>query len=67
MTTERRLPRQRSDDKKWETQYAEIVKVVQTISTIGPADDNSSLAQPTPLQVLPTFLTYGAYDEPILG
>lgn len=50
---------------KLEVQYAEIVKQLQT--TFGPLPDNTSLAQPSPFRVLPTFVTYSAYEEPILG
>ncbi len=49
--------------KKLEEQYAEIVTQLQ-ISFELPLE-NSSLAQPTPFKVLPTVLTFGAYEEPI--
>ena len=52
-------------DSKLETQYEEIFKQIQT--TFGPLPDNSSLAQPTPLKVFPTVVTYGAYEAPITG
>jgi hypothetical protein len=57
--------KQFAQDKKFEAQYAEIVKQLQT--SFGPLPDNSSLAQPTPLKVFPTVVTYGAYEEPITG
>lgn len=57
--------KQTAQDKKLETQYAEIVRQLQT--SFGPLPDNSSLAQPTSLKVFPTVVTYGAYEEPITG
>ncbi len=50
---------------KLEIRHAEIVKQLQT--TFGPLPDNTSLAQPSPFRILPTFVTYSAYEEPILG
>ena len=50
---------------KLEEQYLEIVKQITT--TFGPLPDNTSLAQPSPFRVLPTLVTYGAYDPPIVG
>jgi hypothetical protein len=58
--------KQPQQEKKWETQYEEIVKLVRTSFTT-PLPENSSLAQPTLLEVLPTVVTYGAYEEPITG
>ena len=48
-----------------EVRYAEIVKQSQT--TRGPLSDNTSLAQPSPLRIYSTVVTYSAYEEPILG
>lgn len=48
-----------------EVRHSEIVKQLQT--TFGPLSDNTSLAQPSPLRVYPTIVTYSAYEEPILG
>ena len=48
-----------------EVQYAEIVKQLQT--TFGPLPDNASLSQPSPYKIFPTVVTYGAYEEPIIG
>ena len=50
---------------KLEIRHAEIVKQLQT--TFGPLPDNASLAQPSPFKVFPTFVTYSAYEEPILA
>ena len=58
--------KQPQQEKKWETQYEEIVRLVRTSFTT-PLPENSSLAQPTLLEVLPTVVTYGAYEEPITG
>jgi len=52
-------------NKKIEVQYAEIVIQLQT--TFGPLPDNTSLAQPSPFKIFPTVVTYGAYEEPIIG
>ena len=52
-----------SKEKRLEEQYAEIVTELQ-LSFELPLE-NSSLVQPTPFKVLPTVLTYGAYEEPI--
>ena len=50
---------------KLEIRHAEIIKRFQT--TISPLPDNASLAQPSPFKVFPTFVTYSAYEEPILA
>ena len=61
----RRTAKAVSRKTKLEIQYAEIVKQLQT--TFGPLPDNTSLAQPSPFKVFPTVVTYGAYEEPIIG
>lgn len=48
-----------------EEQYAEIVRTLQT--EFGPLPDGASLAQPSPYRTVPTVVTYGAYDQPIMG
>ncbi|MEK7354498.1 MAG: hypothetical protein AABZ77_08345 [Chloroflexota bacterium] len=48
-----------------EVQYAEIVKQLQT--TFGPLPDDASLSQPLPYKVFPTIVTYGGFEEPIIG
>ena len=50
-------------NRKLEIQYEEIFKYLQMNYAIKP--DNSSLAQPTPFNVCPTVVTYGAYEIPI--
>ena len=50
---------------KLEVQYAEIFK--QLTTTFGPLPDNTSLAQPSPFKVLPTLVTYGVYEKPIVS
>ena len=50
---------------KLETQYEELFRQLQTTWVVP--HENSSLAQPTPLKVLPSVVTYGAYEEPIFG
>ena len=50
---------------KLEIRHAEIIKRFQT--TISPLPDNASLAQPSPLTIFPTVVTYSAYEEPILA
>ena len=50
-----------------EAQHAEIVKQLQTTFGPLPLPDNYSLAQPLLMRVLPTIVTYGTTDEPILG
>lgn len=55
--------KQTPSNKNLEAQYEEIFKHLQTSFVLKP--DNSSLAQPTPFKVLPTVVTYGAYEIPI--
>ena len=52
-------------NEKIEDQYQEVFKFIQT--NIHLQSENSSLAQPMPYESIPTLVTYGAYEEPILG
>jgi len=61
----RKTSRKTKKESKFESQYVEIIKQLQT--TFGPLSDSTSLAQPSPFKVFPTFVTYSAYEEPILG
>lgn len=48
-----------------EKQYLEIMQQTQIIYT--QLSETSSLAQPSPAKALPTVVTYGAYEPPIVG
>ena len=61
----KKLTKKMDRKSKLEIQHVEILKQLQT--TFGPLPDNTSLAQPSPFRVLPTVVTYSAYEEPILG
>ncbi len=50
---------------KLEARHAEILSQLQ--STIRPLPDSASLAQPSPFAVVPTFVTYSAYEDPIMA
>jgi hypothetical protein len=50
-----------------EEQYQELFQSYSSIR-LAPLHDESSLEQPSPLQVVPSVTTYdGAYEEPITG
>ena len=61
----KRLSKKMERKSKLEIRHEEIVRQLQT--TFGPLPDNTSLAQPSPFKIYPTFVTYSAYEEPILG
>lgn len=47
-----------------EKQYEELFEPI----TIQPeSSGNYSLAQPSPLKTISSIVTYGAYEEPIMG
>jgi len=60
----KKLTKKMDRKSKLEIRHAEIIKQLQT--TFGPLPDSASLAQPSPLKVFPSFVTYSAYEEPIL-
>ncbi len=60
----KKLTKQLNRKTNLEIQHAEIIKLLQPTFRLLP--DNASLAQPSPLTVLPTVVTYSAYEEPIL-
>lgn len=61
----KKLTKKMNRKSKLEIRHAEIIKQLQT--NFGPLPDNTSLAQPSPFKVFPTFVTYSAYEEPILA
>lgn len=46
-----------------ESKYLEIVNKLHSSFVLK--SDTSSLAQPLPTKVVPTVVTYGAYEQPI--
>lgn len=56
---------QEKPNKKLEGSYEEVFRFMQTNLLL--LSENSSLAQPLPNETYPTVVTYGAYEEPILG
>lgn len=46
-----------------EQQYEKIVSAYP--ATNYPSDDNQSLIQPSAYQLVQTFVTYGAYEDPV--
>ena len=50
-----------------ETQYVEMFQYVAPSYTSPGTEDHSSLEQPSPLKFVPSVVTYGAYEEPLIG
>lgn len=50
----------------WEQQY---VRIVSESGAVRPRllPDSESLEQPSPLTIVPSVVTYGAYEEPIVA
>jgi len=57
------MSRKKKAPQKLEDQYRDIVRVSPAVLR----SDNESLEQPSPLKVVRSITTYGAYEEPILG
>jgi hypothetical protein len=51
--------------KSLEDKYEELFKYMNVLPE--GSQDESSLEQPSPLQVVPSLTTYGAYEEPVIG
>ena len=50
-----------------EHQYSEFFQYVVPSYSVLISGDESSLEQPSPLKVVPSVVTYGAYEEPLIG
>lgn len=56
------MPRTKEKEaRKLEEQYSELFKFQQVMAQ----PEEGSLEQPSPLMIVPSLTTYGAYDEPI--
>jgi len=60
-----KLTKKMNRKSKLEIQHAEIINQMRL--TFRPLPDNASLAQPSPLTVFSTVVTYSANEEPILA
>lgn len=47
-----------------EEQYGELFRYNPSLVS---QDNGDSLEQPSPLKIVPSLTTYGAYEEPIIG
>lgn len=61
----KRIERKVEPNLDLESKYLEIVQEIHSSFVLQ--SDSSSLAQPLPTKVLPTVVTYGAYEQPIVG
>lgn len=58
------MPRQsEKKTQSLEEQYQEYFKLNQVLIQ----SDEGSLEQPSPLMIVPSLTTYGAYEEPVVG
>ncbi|MGH9878629.1 MAG: hypothetical protein ACRD5H_13410 [Nitrososphaerales archaeon] len=48
-----------------EEQYKELFQFIEVLQE--GYNDESSLEQPSPLQIVPSLTTYGAYEAPVTG
>lgn len=49
--------------KSLEKQYAELFRGLNFVAL----PEEGSLEQPSPLMIVPSLTTYGAYEEPVVG
>ncbi|MBI4337386.1 MAG: hypothetical protein HY683_06125 [Chloroflexi bacterium] len=63
MATRVNIDEQKAKTTRLEEKYAELVKMVQVPVPAQPYRDN--LEQPSPLKIVQSVTTYGAYEEPI--
>lgn len=57
------MPAKDKQPRKLQEQYQELFRALPGLMKA----DSESLEQPSPLKVVPSVTTYGAYEEPILG
>jgi hypothetical protein len=58
----RKAPR----DETFEEQYAEMLRVMRDAGwDVSTPDHSESLEQPSPLRIVETVTTYGAYEKPL--